>query len=141
MESMRFRLIIVTIGILAWATIIGSDTASAGKKCDKMVEEYVLSITRISSNVSEPGERNWLQREALKDLIKSARSLYGPFCPCDEFLSKGEAFQKHRENWRTPPPGWEPSKFRADFLPMEVEIAHEDIRLLMQLMRLCESQP
>ena len=131
---------IMTAVISVLVAIIGTGTALAGKKCDRIIEDYVLSITRISSNVSDPFERNRLQKEALRDLIKEARKVYGPFCPCEEFQGKAEAFQKHRENWRSPPPGWEPGKFRTDYLPLEVEIAHEDIRLLRQLMGLCDSQ-
>lgn len=138
MQAKHFRTIVWIIGFLVWAAILVPNAVSAGKKCDAIVDEYVLMITRISSNVSDPQERDRLQKEALKDLIRHARSVYGPFCPCDEFLNRAEALQKHRENWRSPPPGWEPAKFRAEFLPLESEIAHEDIRLLMELMALCD---
>jgi hypothetical protein len=138
MESSYSRFVARTIGIVTCALCLASGTATAGKKCDKIIEEFVLMTTRISGNVSDPQERTSLQKEALKDLIKNARSVYGPFCPCEEFLEKAEAFQKHREEWRSPPPGWEPNKSRADFLSLETEIAHEDIRLLMQLMELCK---
>jgi hypothetical protein len=138
MESIRPRLLRLVSCFLACVLVATSGTAYAGKKCDDIITEYVLAITRISTNVSDPQERSILQKDALKELIKNARSIYGPFCPCDEFLNRADAFQEHRENWRSPPPGWEPGKFRADFLPLEVEIAHEDIRLLMHLMRLCK---
>lgn len=130
--------IVRTIGIVVCALWLAPGIATAGKKCDKLVEDFVLTTTRISSNVSDPLERENRQREALKDLVRNARSVFGPFCPCDEFLEKAEALQKHREAWRSPPPGWEPNKSRADFLPLEVEIAHQDIRLLMDLMELCK---
>lgn len=130
--------IVRTIGIVVCTLSLASGTAAAGMKCDKIVEDFVLMITRISSNVSDPQERDSLQKEALRDLVRNARSVYGPFCPCEEFLTKAEALQKLREAWRSPPTGWEPNKSRADFLPLEIEIAHQDIRLLMQLMDLCK---
>lgn len=138
MRSRDIHFVGVIVGICLCAVILRPAPVSAGKKCDSMVEEYVLTITRISIDVSDSGERDRLQKEALKDLIRYARSIYGLFCPCDEFLNRAEALRKHRENWRSPPPGWEPAKFRAEFLPLESEIAHEDIRLLMQLMGLCD---
>jgi len=74
----------------------------------------------------------------LSDLAKNARAIYGPFCLCDELLSKASALQRHREAWRSPPPGWEPFRMRATYLPLEVEIAREDVRLLMALKSLCD---
>ena len=138
MAALHSSSIARTIGFIAFALSLASGTAEAGKQCDKIVEDFVLMTTRISSNVSDPQERDHLQKEALRDLVRSARSVYGPFCPCEEFLAKAEALQKLREAWRSPPPGWEPHKSRADFLPLEVEIAHQDIRLLMQLMDVCK---
>jgi len=69
--------------------------------------------------------------------VRNARSIYGPFFPCDELFNKGIAWQNHKEAWRSPPPGWTPTRFRASFLPLEVEIAREDIRLLLELMSVC----
>ncbi len=113
-------------------------TALAGEKCDKIIEVFVLNNTRIFRDYSDPLKRREFYNEALKQLVKDVRSIYGPFCPCDEFLSKAAALQNHREAWRSPPAGWEPNKMRNTFRPLELEIAREDVRLLMELMSLCD---
>lgn len=119
--------------------ILSGGTAAAGERCDKIVEEFVLSNTRISRDYPDPVERRELLNTALNELVKNARAVYGPFCPCDELLNRATALQEHREAWRSPPPGWEPYRFRATYLPLEVEIAREDVRLLMALMSLCNT--
>jgi len=117
--------------------VLPGGLASAGEQCEKIVEAFVLSSTRISRDYRDRVERQELLKAARNELVRNARSIYGPFCPCDELFNKGIAWQNHKEARRSPPPGWTPTRFRASFLPLEVEIAREDIRLLSELMSVC----
>ncbi|MBI4962371.1 MAG: hypothetical protein HY913_03770 [Desulfomonile tiedjei] len=123
--------------IAVFSLTLATGTSAAGEKCHKIIEEFVLTSTRISRDYPNPAERQELLKAALNDLARNARAVYGPFCPCNELLEKAVALQRHREGWRSPPAGWEPRGFRATFLPLEVEIASEDVRLLMDLTSLC----
>jgi hypothetical protein len=110
----------------------------AGKKCEKIVQEFVLNSVSILRDCADPLERLEHYKSALRQLAKDARSVYGPFCPCDEFLSRAAALQNHREAWRSPPPGWDPKKFSDSFRPLEIELARKDVLLMMELMGLCD---
>ena len=59
-----------------------------------MLEELVLSNTRISRDYPDPVERHELLNTALNELVENARSVYGPFCPCDELLHGEERLLK-----------------------------------------------
>jgi hypothetical protein len=127
------------IPLIVCGVILLGGTAVAGEKCDKIIEKFIVSNTRISRDYPDPMERQKLLNTALKELVRNARAVYGPFCSCDELLNSAAALQKHREAWRSPPPGWDPYRFRATNLPLEVEIAREDVRLLMALVTLCNT--
>jgi hypothetical protein len=115
-------------------------TAHAGKRCEKIVEAFVLENVDILRDYVDPSERQERYKRALKRLIRDARTIYGPFCPCDEFLKKATALQKQREAWRSPPPGWDPRKFSDSYRPLEIELARKDVQLLMDLMSLCDNR-
>ena len=136
-EVMRLRAIQIIETVLC-VLALACGTALAGKKCDKIVEAFVLENVDILRDCADPSERQKLYKRSLEKLIKDARSIYGPFCPCDEFLKKAAALQKQREAWRSPPPGWDPKKFSDTFRPLELELARKDVQLLMDLMRLCD---
>ena len=85
--------------------LLTSGSVLAGKKCEKIVEEFVLHSVSILRDCTDPLERSERYKSALRQLAKDARSVYGPFCPCDEFLTRAAALQNHREAWRSPPPG------------------------------------
>jgi len=103
-----------------------------------MVEEFVLDSVNILRDCPDSSERLERYKGALRQLVRDARSIYGPFCPCDQFLTRAAALQNHREAWRSPPPGWDPKKFSDTFRPLEIEIARKDVQLLMELMSLCD---
>jgi len=126
------------IEIVLCVLVLECGTAPAGEKCDKIVEAFVLENVGILRDCTDPSERVERYKRSLEQLLKNARSIYGPFCPCDEFLNKAAALQNHREAWRSPPPGWDPKKFSDTFRPLEIELARKDIQLLMELMNLCD---
>ncbi len=113
-------------------------TALGGARCDKMVEAFVLENVVILRDCADPSERLERYKRSLEELLKNARHIYGPFCPCDELLKKASALQNHREAWRSPPPGWDPRKFSDTFRPLEIELARKDVQLLMDLMGICD---
>ncbi len=123
---------------IMWSLLPASGSIWAGNKCEKIVEEFVLNNVNIVRDCADPSERLELYKSALKKLVKDARSVYGPFCPCDEFLTRAAALQNHREAWRSPPLGWDPNKFDDTFRPLEIELARKDVQLLMELMDLCD---
>ncbi len=129
---------IIEIALCVLALTCGP--AAGGDRCHKMVEAFVLDNVDILRDCADPSERLERYKRALKQLVKGARSIYGPFCPCDEFLRKGAALQKHREAWRSPPPGWDPKKFSDTYRPLELELARTDVKLLMDLMSLCDDR-
>ena len=136
MRPRPLQLIEVVLCVLALAC----GTAHAGKRCDRIVEEFVLENVGILRDCPDPSERLERYKSSLKKLIKDARSVYGPFCPCDEFLKKAAALQRQRESWRSPPPGWDPKKFSDTFRPLEIEFARRDVQLLMDLLSLCDDR-
>ncbi len=126
------------LAIIAGSLLMGSGLVSAGNRCEKIVDEFVINNLTIMRDYPDPSERLEQYKRALRDLIKEARGIYGPFCPCDEFLNRAAALQSHRETWRSPPPGWNPKKFDDNFRALEIESARKDVKLLMDLMGLCD---
>jgi hypothetical protein len=136
---MRLRSIQI-IEIVLCILALACGTALAGKRCDKMLEAFVLEDVGILRDCPDPSERLERYKSSLKKLLQDARSIYGPFCPCDEFLKKASALQNHREAWRSPPAGWDPNKFSETFRPLEIELARKDVQFLMELMSLCDDR-
>jgi len=134
LQTIQIVVVVLCVLALAWGT------AHAGKKCDKIVEAFVLENVGILRDCPDPSERLERYKSSLKKLIKDVRSVYGPFCPCGEFLKKAAALQREREAWRSPPPGWDPKKFSDTFRPLEIELARKDVQLLMDLMSLCDDR-
>jgi hypothetical protein len=103
--------------------------------CDA-IQEYIIRNDRIALDDSaDSAQRRELYRQSLGDLIAAARRIFGPFCPCDELVRRAIAHQQHREKYRSPPPGWEPGDI--DYLYSDIQIAREELRLMMSLTELC----
>ena len=110
----------------------------AGKKCEKIVEEFVLHSVSILRDCADPLERSERYKSALRQLPKMHALFMDRFARVTSFLTKAAALQNHREAWRSPPPDWDPRKFNDSFRPLEIELARKDVQLLMELMGLCD---
>ena len=131
----RWMAPVCLLGCLLSMLIVSPDARAQESLCDA-IEQFVIRNDRIALNDStDSAQRQELYKQSLVELIAAARRIFGPFCPCEELAKRAIAHQKHRERYRSPPPGWEPGD--TDYLYSDIQIAREELRLMESLTQLC----
>lgn len=104
--------------------------------CDRIIE-YMQRVDRAAWWIEDREERHRRYYAALRDLVIAARRHFGPFCPCDELMKRADAYQTHRETYRSPPPGWTPAASKENLM-MFSDIAQLDLAVHRGLTAFCE---
>ena len=123
------------LGCVVSMLLVSQDARAQESLCDA-IEQFVIRNDRIALNDStDYAQRQTLYKQSLAELIAAARRIFGPSCPCEALVKRAIAHQKHREKYRSPPPGWEPGD--TDYLYSDIQIAREELRLMQSLTQLC----